>query len=64
VDGYVRVFHSYANGRPPKFKPSPLTEGGARRLPAAIRNFLQELEELDARREKLRQQPLKIAPAE
>jgi len=64
VDGYARALQSYVTGRPPKFKPSPLTEGGARRLPAAIRNFLQELEKLDARREKLRQQPLKIAPAE
>jgi hypothetical protein len=55
VDGYARALQTYANGRPPRFKPSPLPEGGTRRLPPTIRNLLRELDELDARREKLRE---------
>jgi len=64
VDGYARVVQSYANGRPPRFKPSPLATDEARRLPPAVRNLLQQLDELDARREQLRQRTVKTAPAE
>lgn len=55
VYGYARVLQSYANGRPPRFKPSPLATGGNSRLPAAVRNLLQQLDELDARRNLLRE---------
>ena len=54
VDGYARVLQPYANGKPPRFQPSPLAASATRRLPAAVRNLLQQLDELDARREKLR----------
>jgi hypothetical protein len=64
VDGYARVLRSYANGRPPRIQPSPLAEGATRRLPASVRNLLQQLDELDARRNLLRQRTVKTAPAE
>jgi hypothetical protein len=55
VDDYARVLQSYANGRPPKFRPSPLAAGETKRLPAAVRKLLQQLDELDARRNLLRE---------
>jgi len=55
VDGYARVLRSYVNGRPPKFKPSPLAANDTKRLPVAVRNLLQQLDELDARRTRLRE---------
>jgi len=63
VDAYARVLQSYANGRPPKFKPSPLATAESKRLPPAVHNLVQQLDELDARREKLRQRTAKTAPA-
>jgi hypothetical protein len=55
VDGYAHALQTYVSGRPPKFKPSPLAEGGTPRLPPAIRTLLEQLNELDARRESLRE---------
>jgi hypothetical protein len=55
VDGYARALQSYASGRPPKFKPSPLATGETKRLPPAVRNLLQQLDDLDARRQLLRE---------
>ncbi len=55
LDGYARVLQSYASGRPPRRQPSPLAAGGTKRLPAAIRDLLEQLDKLDARREKLRE---------
>ena len=55
VDGYARVLQPYANGKPPRFQPSPLAASETRRLPAAVRNLLQQLDELDARRKLLRE---------
>ena len=57
VDGYARVLQPYASGKPPRFRPSPLAASGTGRLPAAVRNLLQQLDALDARREKLRDGP-------
>jgi hypothetical protein len=55
VDAYARALQSYANGRPPKVKPSPLATVETKRLPSAVRNLLQQLDELDARRKLLRE---------
>jgi hypothetical protein len=60
VDGYAQVLHSYVTGRPPKFQPSPAGTIDTRRLPAAMRNLLQQLDELDSRRGALRE---RTAPA-
>jgi hypothetical protein len=54
VDAYARVLRAYVNGRPPKFKPSALATGETARLPPAVRNLVQQLDELDARRNSLR----------
>jgi hypothetical protein len=55
VDAYARALQSYANGRPPKFKPSPLAIDETKRLPPAVHNLVQRLDELDARRNLLRE---------
>lgn len=55
VDAYARVLRAYANGRPPKFKPSPLATGETMRLPPAVRNLVQQLDELDTRRNSQRE---------
>ena len=60
VDGYSRALQSYVTGRPPKFQPSPAGTIDTRRLPAAMRNLLQQLDELDSRRSALRE---RAAPA-
>jgi hypothetical protein len=57
VDAYARALQSYANGRPPRTQPSPLAADGSKRLPAAVRTVLQQLDELDTRRAKLRGGP-------
>jgi hypothetical protein len=55
VAGYARVLQSYATGRPPRIQSSPTGPGERTRLPLAVRTLLQQLDGLDARREKLRE---------
>jgi hypothetical protein len=56
VDGYARVLRAYATGRSPKPQPSRTESPERARLPDAARSLLQQLDELDSRRQLLREQ--------
>jgi len=64
VEDYRRVLESYAGGRQVKAAASSGTSSGAANLRANVKGVIERLDELDARRESLRQRTLKPARAQ
>jgi len=60
LDGYRRVLHSYATGPRAKAATSPGKASDTPRIRANIKTVLRQLDDLDARREALRQRTLAL----